>query len=453
MTNTDSDLTVLDPVFVVDGQKRSLPWILHALEDGQRVRFDHLRPHQKHAWHLFLVRTAAMLGPTGSWKERLQAEGDIWDVYPDPGECGFFQPVGDIEDDGYKKTTYIEQRDTIKINGCNHRYKGHSAGALDSFLYTLVSSQTINKMDGAHSRPSLRMSDTFGDRAYISKVPGLSWPERFSSDVEFARSQHGSDTGAYFLWSKAFQDQDVDWDDCHPLLADSSLQIRLKEGRMYYNPTWDWPLSTSSKKLGSVPADLWQPIDKNAGELKNTQSSGFEYNLVREYLVGDNYKIPAIHDQTLTGTVYFVARTVAGRLNESGSAGIHHRTVEIPSDEEVLFSEDFGQRSREYVERAGEVKKAFAAAAAAFFDVQSVGDSRENSFPGRATHYYTQLDEAIDQEFFPHLFDRFGEEGQAAEWKSHVQSLAEGYLGEMTKHSTNWEARAASRNIFTSSAS
>ena len=140
----DSANTVLDPVFVVNGQKRSLPWILHALEDGTALRFDHLRPHQEHAWHLFLVRTAAMLGPTDNWNERLQAEGDIWDIEPGPGECGFFQPAGRIED-GYDPLTFIEQKDTPKVNGANHRYKTHAPQALDYSLYALVSAQTTSR--------------------------------------------------------------------------------------------------------------------------------------------------------------------------------------------------------------------------------------------------------------------------------------------------------------------
>jgi hypothetical protein len=444
MTSTDSEKTVLDPAFVVSGRKRSLPWILHALEDGRRMRFDHLQAHQEHAWHLFLVRTAAMLGPTDNWDERLRAEGDIWDIHPEPGECGFFQPEGNIEDDGYDRLDYVEQKDIIKVSGTNHRRKTHDPSDLDYWLYALVSSQTANRMNGAFHRPCLRVSGTFGDRAYVSKVSGLRWPERFASDVAFARSKCESASGIRFLWSEVFQGREIDPEACHPLMVDCSRQQRMKDGRIYFNPSWDWPLSVDSDELSVEAADLWQPVDENAGDLKNTQSSGFTYELVRDYLAGEDYHIPALHDQKIQGSVYFIAQTVAGRLSDTGSAGIHRRVVEIPSDEKVLFSEDFGRRSQEYVGRAAEVTGAFASAAGAFFD---------GEFPGRATQHFGRLEESIDQAFFPHLFEHFGEEGAAQKWQSHVRSVASGLLDEMTQTGTDWEARARAKNIFSRMAS
>lgn len=461
----DSEKTVLDPVFVVNGRKRGLPWILHALEDGRRLQFDHLRPHQEHAWHLFLVRTAAMIGPTDNWDARLRVEGDIWDIEPDPGECGFFQPAGRIED-GYEPLDYVEQKDTPKINGTHHKAKTHTPTSIDFWLYTLVSAQTTNRYGGAMNRPSLRTSDTFGDRPYISKVTGLSWPERFTSDVRLARSLHGGEEGIQFLWTSVFQGNDISLSDCHPLMVDSSRRYRMKHGVLHFKTSWDWPLSRDSMEITAEELyDPWLPIEKESGEAKNTLEEGFPYDVVRDYLVGGDVQIPALHDQEFKEDCYFVAQTIAGRLNEGGSAGIHHRTVKLPADlSDDLFPSDdtFASRSEQYVAVASTVKKRLLTfPLVALFgrtnddnsDValieRMMKDENLNVTP-RYSEYLNRYESRVDREFFPHLFDHADKETGVERWKNRLCDTAGELFEEALASCRDWQQKAEADTLFRS---
>lgn len=434
-----SEKTVLDPVFVVNGRKRGLPWILHALEDGRRLQFDHLRSYQEHTWHLFLVRTAAMLGPTDNWEERLRSVGDIWDIHPEPGECGFFQPAGRIGN-GYKPRTYVEEEDTPKINGPNHRYKTHLPTSLDYWLYALISSQTASRHEAWH-RQSIRTSSGYGDRPYISKVPGLSWPARFQSDVALARSMHGSADGIQFLWAWVFQDHDLTLDDCHPLMVDSSRRYRMKNGRLYFNASWDWPLATSSSELDAATLkDPWLPVQGD-GTAKGTPNRGFRYDVVREYLPGGDLKTPSLQ-QELGVDCYFIAQTIAG--GEGASKGIHHRVVKLPADlSDALFpkSDTFSRRSKQYVKEASNVKNQALQPAI----MTMLGDS-----DGYSGSHLDRYESRVDQDFFPHLFDHSGDELGVDRWVNHLCSIAEELFEEALQSCVDWEQKASADTIFRS---
>lgn len=456
-----SERTVLDPVFVVNGRKRSLPWILHALEDGRRLQFDHLRPHQEHAWHLFLVRTAAMLGPTDDWNLRLRAEGDIWDIYPESGKCGFFQPAGQIED-GYKPRTYVEEEDTPKINGPNHRYKTHLPTALDYWLYALISAQTTSRHETWH-RQSIRTSSGYGDRPYISKVHSLSWAGRFASDVALARTLHGAADGIQFLWAWVFQDYNITLEDCHPLMVDSSRRYRMKDGIMYYNASYDWPLITESSELDAVTLkDPWLPV-KGDGTAQGTPNRGFRYDIVQKYLAGGDVKTPALQ-QEMEEDCYFIAQTIAG--GKGGSKGIHRRVVKLPADlSDALFPEDdtFDRRSKQYVRSASKVKQhllnfplivLFAENDDNDDDdrplAEKILEGTDRDLKPSYSEYRDRYEARVDQEFFPHLFENAEDEMGVERWKNHLCSIAEDLFEEALQSCYDWEQKASADTIFRS---
>lgn len=435
-----SEKTVLDPVFVVSGRKRGLPWILHALEDGRDLRFDHLRPHQEHAWHLFLVRTAAMLGPTDDWAEQLGSEGDIWTIHPEPGECGFFQPVGRIED-GYERLDYVEQKDTPKVNGPNHRYKIHSPSSLDYKLYSLVSAQTTSRYDGVQHRPSIRTSSGYGDRPYVSKVMDLTWPGRFRSDVALARDMHGEKSGIRFLWADVFQGESISWDDCHPLMVDSSRRYRLKDGQLYFQSSWDWPIEENPRDLHAELEDPWLPINTDDGTAEGTRSRGFTYDIVREYLANETIKTPSLQ-QELGEDCYFVAQTIAG--TQGGSAGIHRRVVKLPADlSDELFPDDdtFDRRSKQYVTAASRVKSR--ALRPAIMRLMGGSDGPSGS-------YLSRYEARVDKDFYPHLFDHANDEMGVELWQNHLCDMAGELFREALPSCTDWEQKAGAETLFRS---
>lgn len=436
----DSAETVLDPVFVVDGHRRGLPWILTRLEHGHRLQFDHLRPHQEHAWHLFLVRTAAMLGPTDDWEAALRSAGDIWDLEPSPGECGFFQPAGQIED-GYDKLEYIEQKDTPKVNGANHRYKTHAPVALDYYLYTLVSAQTTSRYDGARHRSSIRTSSGYGDRPYVSKVKGLSWPDRFQSDVELARSLHGNASGIQFLWKHVFRGDPISIEDCHPLMVDSSRRYRFKDRTLYFQSSWDWPIEEDPRDLHAELEDPWLPINTEDGTTEGTKARGFTYRIVRDYLAGQTIKTPSLQRE-LGRDCYFIAQSIAG--GEGGSEGIHERVVKLPADlSDSLFpsGDTFARRSEQYVESVAAVKNQ--ALRPAIMRLLEDDDAGGGS-------YLDRFEARVDQIFFSHLFEHAEDEHGIQRWENHLCSVAGALFEEALQSTPGWEQTASADIIFRS---
>lgn len=462
-----SEKTVLDPMFVVNGRKRSLPWILHALEDGRRLQFDHLRPHQEHAWHLFLVQTAAMLGPTDDWDKRLRAEGDIWDVHPNPGECGFFQPAGRIED-GYKPQSYLEREDLPGISA-NHRAKGHLTSAVDYWLYVLVAAQTISR-HYTHHRQSIRTSGGWGDRPYVSKVTDLSWPGRFRSDVSLARSMHSDEDGIRFLWAELEQtdffgdESRFSLSDCHPLVVDSCRPYRMRNGILYYKAGWpNEPLKEEIGELHKELDDPWLPIDTTDDDtIKRTQGSGFTYRVVQRYLLGGDIKTPSLQ-RGLDQDCYFIAQAIAG--GDGASRGIHRRVVKLPADlSDELFPEDdtFDRRSKQYVRAASEVKKhllnfplivLFAENDDNDDDTslaKKILDGTDRDLKPSYSEYRDRYEARVDQEFFPHLFENREDELGAERWKNRLCSIAEDLFEEALQSCYDWEQKASADTIFRS---
>lgn len=441
----DSANTVLDPVFVVNGQKRSLPWILHALEDGRSLRFDHLRPHQEHAWHLFLVQSAAMLGPTDDWNDRLRAEGDIWDIHPEPGNCGFFQPAGRIEN-GYKPQTYLERED-IPGMSANHRAKAHLPSSLDYWLYVLIAAQTISRYYARH-RQSIRTSGGYGDRPYVSKVKGLSWAERFQSDVGLAQSMHGDKTGIQFLWTELNEADffggktNLSFSDCHPLVIDSCRPYRMRNGVLYYNSSWpNEVLVRDLKQLHTELEDPWLPINTEDGNTQRTRSFGFNYEVVRDYLAGQKIKTPSLQ-QDFGQDCYFIAQTIAG--TQGGTQGIHRRVVKLPADlSDELFPEKdtFSQRSEQYVRAAHDVKRQALRPAI----LTLLGDSDNDG-----GNYLNRYEARVDQDFFPHLFDHASDELGVERWQNHLCTVARELFEDALQSTYNWEQKAGADTLFRS---
>lgn len=59
-----------DPLIGTDGGMVSLPGLLAAMAQGRVASFPALRPHQRPAWHTFLVQLAVLaLGRAGAWHD------------------------------------------------------------------------------------------------------------------------------------------------------------------------------------------------------------------------------------------------------------------------------------------------------------------------------------------------------------------------------------------------
>lgn len=156
---------LVDPLIHTNGGALTLPGLFAAMTRGEVTDFPALRPHQRPAWHMFLVQLA-VLARSGqddplpeeeaTWHEKLRRlttefEDDApWHlVGEDDGTPAFLQPP----DPGGVKWSEVATPDALDmlITSRNHDLKreiAHDATPQD-WLFALVSLQTMEGFGGA----------------------------------------------------------------------------------------------------------------------------------------------------------------------------------------------------------------------------------------------------------------------------------------------------------------
>ena len=167
---------------------QSLPGLLAAMARGEVASFPALRPHQRPAWHMFLVQLATLaLSDAGAadlpedeatWRAALRGlTADFPDDAPwhlvveDRGKPAFLQPP----DPGGLKWHEVATPDALDmlITSRNHDLKreiAHDAAPQD-WIFALVSVQTMEGFGGAGNYGVARMNGGSSSRVMIALAP------------------------------------------------------------------------------------------------------------------------------------------------------------------------------------------------------------------------------------------------------------------------------------------
>ena len=431
-----------DPMISVAHSRRlSLPGLLAAMARGEVEGFPGLRPHQRPAWHMFLVQLAAL----AMWRselDQLPARSDLWAtalrlltpsheddapwslVVEDQRKPAFLQPP--VPDQPLKWSA-VRTPDALDmlITSRNHDLKqeiAHEASAED-WAFALVSLQTtegyggrghqgIARMNGGHSsRPMLglapaRAGDTSVDPSawWARDVRRLLW-ERQHGDTNIL----GKQDGPALLWCLEWlEGQELDLTTLDPWFIEACRRVRLAQSG---SSIAGWRSVSKSPRVaakvhrGNV-GDPWAPVHQS-GKCLTLSGGEFDYSRLTDLMFSGEWQVPLLarpgedeHDDML------IVAEAFSRGNGK-TEGFKSRVVPAPGRAVRMFGSPTATKlALDQVKEIKAVDSAlrYALALAAAHGVWNAIKRSHYAFSRPASKRFNH---AADQAFFPSLWRRF----------------------------------------------
>ena len=439
-----------EPLIQTNAGPLNLPALLAAMARGEVTDFTALRPHQRPAWHMFLVQLAvlalsragetALVSDETKWRDCLRSltpdfpDDEPWCLVSPGAKPAFIQPP--VHDAGGEVVMTPDALDML-ITTRGHDLKMAVARQAEpqDWIYALVSLQTMEGYGGPTWYGIARMNGGSSSRAMVTLAPALPdgktihpslWWQR---DVRRLIAQHTASSKPALVWL-------LDWDgkaqlnlseDLDPLFIEICRRVRLRRASDGLTATkWN---SKKSRIVGvnGLTGDPWAPVSiKKPRTLSLSENGSFRYKKLHELLMSGQWKIAPLCEpqgDEVYETVLLVAEAFARGNCVTG--GFCSRVVPISktvvqrflgktaTDQSDLLLQDISR-----VDRALRNALAFLAANGVREDITS-------------EHYtYTktardQLDTIVDGMFFPKLWKILEAETEAAQLKRRAQFMAE----------------------------
>ena len=431
---TDSVLTI------TDGKKVTLPDLFAGMARREVGGFPALRPHQRPAWHMFLVQLGALSLWTAG-RDHLPDNAADWTAdlrkltpdYPDDAPWQLFVEEGDKPaflqppDPGGLKWSTVETPDALDllITARNHDLKQTVAkqANVDDWLFALVSLQTsagydgrgncgIARMNGgSSSRPMLGLTPA-GDRD-LSIDPSAWWARDVLHLVSARRSGKSSGVGNVggpaLLWCLDWPEgNQLDLRNLDPWFLEVCRRVRLARtnGAVAAQRSTSRSARIDAKALKGMVGDPWAPVHKTEGKSLTLGGGDFDYKRLCELMFSGDWAVPLLaqHGGDETGDMLLVAEALS--RGNSKTEGFKSRVVTVPGKVVPFFSTETAASlsKAQLVEITGfdEALRYAIALAAAGGDRDGV---KRDHFK-RATPASKRFDRAADRLFFPSLWRR-----------------------------------------------
>nr|WP_309502363.1 hypothetical protein [uncultured Roseovarius sp.] len=438
------------------GNRYSLPGLLAAMARREVDGFATLRPHQRPAWHMFLVQLAVLALDRSGQAEPPEAEADWaallrgltpdfaddepWHlVVSDRKKPAFMQPP----DPGGLKWTPVPTPDAldILITSRNHDLKSAIAtqATPEDWLFALVSLQTQRTFD-AQYHGITRAKSAAGSRAFMALAPARDgsggctpdmsawWCADVMSVLEVRRKSDFSYLPKYapcLLWLLHWPlGSQLDVTQVDPLFIETCTRARLVSlgERLTGQISVSKPIRVIRENI-SILHEPWSPRNGD-GEPFNIGPREFTYTVICDTLLSGKWAIP----ETLSRKIdkdYVLVFEALSLAKSSKTDGFKSRTVPVPkSVVPGLFRPQAVDLSSEQRGEISKVNKALVDALARFhaggpvvkwvsgrvkwynhdgseIDDKSVEKHREAASKARAA-----FDRRVDAIFFPALWDR-----------------------------------------------
>lgn len=453
----------------------SLPEVYAVLMEDAVESFPALRPHQRHAWHAFLVQLGATAmhragltdppGDAGEWRRIIRGltsdytDDEPWQlVVEDITKPAFMQPPTRSKDreQDYKSTVAAPDELDMLVTSKNHDLKSAVAARanVDDWIFALITLQTMEGFSGAGNYGISRMNGGLGSRPAFSLAPSTGGPGAYACRDIIALLEYlptllskypMTDGGEALLWA-------VPWDgtpaealllnQLSPFYIEVCRRIRLRSragGPLNGVRTSSKAARIEGKELKGRTGDPWTPADTSREGLPLTLASGgFTYKRVKEYLL-DWERPPLLwptqSEQDSSALMRLVAR---GMVRGQGKTeGYHERSIAVrhPFKMAMLGSgatQDWGKIAEMRIVEVGTVQRILSHAIQVFV---AQGDSDKVNPEGRklARLWLDRLDGLVDARFFDDLQDEFEapedeREGVHNRWLMNVVSHARGLL-------------------------
>lgn len=443
----------------VGGERRemTLPEVLEGLEGDAIAAFTALQPHQKHAWHAFLVQLAAIalhragrLFPVknvGEWATLLRALTDGRDepwtlVVEDLSQPAFMQspvPEGSLQE--FRLIAAYPDELDILVTAKNHDVKVARCGRPqdEHWLYALLTLQTMQGYLGAGNYGIARMNRGNSNRPCVTFTPNLNFGQRFSRDVtlllhhrnEIAPHLFPASGGQALLWLIPWNGtSSLGLDACDPFFIEVCRRVRLRM-KPAGIAAMGRPTTGARLQAGEVAGntgDPWTPVNHEGKALTITRS-GFSYRLTQELLVGSDFApgcTQRISSRDPAELLFVGWALVRG---QGKTEGLHQRTLRIPGHiRRTLAAADGKARLEELAKRrvavVGEVQKGVLKPS--LCALLQAGKDKLDFRDDRAQRWIDRHESAIDDVFFDHLWADADLDPAEADrrWQAFVLDLA-----------------------------
>ena len=440
---------ITDSVLTLSGGERvSLPELFAALSRGEVRGFPALRPHQRPAWHMFLVQLGALaLWTAGrddlpedaaNWSASLRkltedrADDAPWRLFvEEPGQPAFLQPP----DPGGLKWSSVATPDKLDllITSRNHDLKQTIArqAAAEDWIFALVSLQTSGGYDGrgncgiarmnrgSSSRPMVGLSPV--RNGYLSIDPSAWWARdvRILLSERTARQQSGVGTigGAALLWCIDWPEgQQLDLRVLDPWFIEVCRRVRLTNagGALSVRGSTSRSTRIDAKAYKGNVGDPWAPVHKTDGRSLTLSERNFDYTQLCDLMFSGNWNVPVLAQPGSDEISDMLLIAEALSRGNSKTYGFKSRIVPVPGKVVPFFSSDtlatFSKAQMDEIRGFAEALKYAIALVAAAGSYDKLDEAIKNR-AGRkyfraAEHASKQFDHAADRLFFPSLWSR-----------------------------------------------
>lgn len=452
----------------------SLPEVYAALMEDAVEAFPALRPHQRHAWHAFLVQLGAMAmhragvseppSDAGDWRALLRGltpdypDDEPWQlVVDDITKPAFMQPPARSKDreQDYKRVETADELDML-VTSKNHDLKSAVAAraGVDDWVFALVTLQTMEGFGGAGNYGISRMNGGLGSRPAFSLAPLAGGPGAHIRRDIIALLEYlptllseypMTDGGEALMWTMPWDGTQAEallLNQLGPFYIEVCRRIRLRTGS-------DGPLNgvrasskaarIEGKELKGRTGDPWTPFNAGRDGIPLTLSrGGFTYRRVTDYLT--DWTAPALlrptpSERDSRRPMRLVARGVV--RGQGKTEGYYERVIPLQAETVLVFGrpqgpQEVGEIAKKRVEEVGKIQRILSHAIQVF----AVGgdSSRVNSETrSRGRPWLNRLDAIVDARFFEDLQSELASpeierEGIRNRWLGGVVDHARGLL-------------------------
>jgi len=465
-------------------RRLNLPAVLELLGHDAITSFSGLRPHQWQSWHCFLVQCAVLAllkrdeielpENEASWRKALRgltpefADDEPWSlVVADPEKPAFMQvPVPHGSGAAYKSVVSTPDSLDMLVTSKNHDVKQHCAQrpAIDDWVYSLISLQTMEGFLGAGNYGASRMNGGFSNRCFMGLAPKGGIGAHVMRDIrmllhiyqELAENYQPTygktpNVGTGLVWL-------VPWDGTgpltmhtlHPLYIEVCRRVRFSvdEGEtLLVKTAGSKKERIDAKVLDGNTGDPWAPLVSDKKGLKSITitGAGFDYRMACRLLFNpeDGYQASPLSksSQAEADTEIVFSAVVRG---QGKTEGLRQRRIPVTPPVRRLMARQrdktLGDMAARRLKTISEIQKHLRQC----ITLQNAGaPSLENGrldfkAPGdgdreRAMIFSEAFDQYIDAVFFDDLWQLAalqGEEAQAIEkqWRHKITRKAETIL-------------------------
>ncbi len=427
----------------------SLPEVYAALTRDEIDAFPALRPHQRHAWHAFLVQLGVMAMREGSASEPPDTAAE-WDRllrgltpdYPDDEpwrlaveditKPAFMQPPASSKEKGADYKTAVDTPDQLDmlVTSKNHDLKSAVSrqAEADDWIFALITLQTMEGFSGAGNYGISRMNGGLGSRPALSLAPIGGVGAHVRRDIRALLVNYQSILNEYSMTEDGFRLLWLEpWDGAksekilpnrlNPLYLEMCRRIRFRsdsQRNLYAIRATSKSERIEAKSMKGLMGDPWTPINQKEHKSLTLSSGGFNYKRIVAYLNPADWEYPLLlrtapFEESSEAEMLLVAR---GMVRGQGKTeGYHERVIPIRRKLRAAImgrrrDPELGEIANDRINQIGVVQRILSHAIQRFL---TRGENKPASSEQRALAcpWPDRLDDIIDARFFEDLQAEF----------------------------------------------